>query len=250
MPGVRIDKLLVQLGLSPSRERARAMIMAGNVLVNDSPVTKAGTSVEPDADIRVRGDDNPFVSRGGLKLDGALNDLGIEMNGRIVLDVGSSTGGFTDCCLQRGAKRVFAVDVGTHQLAYRLRQDPRVCVMEKTNARNLTPSMLDERPDIAVIDVSFISIKKLLGPVATCLDETGSILAMVKPQFEAGREKVGKGGVVRDADVREETVVSVVEHAAELGFHLAGRTDSRILGPKGNQETFIYLIVGARPAAP
>ena len=242
MPGIRIDKLLVQRNLAPSRERARAMIMAGNVLVDDSPVTKAGTSVEPDADIRVRGDDNPFVSRGGLKLDGALNDLGIEMDGRIALDVGSSTGGFTDCCLQRGAKRVFAVDVGTNQLAYRLRQDPRVCVMEKTNARNLAPSMFDERPDIAVIDVSFISIKKLLEPVSTCLDETGSILAMVKPQFEAGKEKVGKGGVVRDADVREETVASVVAHAPELGFHLAGRTDSRILGPKGNRETFIHLV--------
>ncbi len=241
MAKVRIDRLLVDKGLTPSRERARALIMSGAVLVDDVAVTKAGTPVDPDAVVRVKGNDCPYVSRGGLKLAGALDDLNINVSGLTVLDVGASTGGFTDVCLQRGAARVFAVDVGTNQLDYSLRRDPRVLSMEKTNARHLTPDMLPGAADLAVIDVSFISIVKLLPAVVTCLAAAGSVVAMVKPQFEVGRDKVGKGGVVRDPAVREEAVDQVVAAAAEMGLALAGKRDARIQGPKGNQETFVYL---------
>jgi 23S rRNA (cytidine1920-2'-O)/16S rRNA (cytidine1409-2'-O)-methyltransferase len=242
---VRIDKLLVDAGLAPSRERAQAMIMAGAVLADGRPIEKAGTPVDAGARLEVRGGDNPYVSRGGLKLEGALDDLGIDVSGMAVLDVGASTGGFTDCCLQRGARRVFAVDVGTNQLDYRLRRDPRVASFEKVNARELDPAMFEERADLAVIDVSFISLTLILGPVLPCLAPRGEILAMVKPQFEAGRGKVGKGGVVRDDAVREEAVAKVVAHAAGLGLACAGRAESRIPGPKGNRETFVRLVRGS-----
>lgn len=218
------------------------MIMAGNVLVEEAPVTKAGTLVKPEANVRIRGKDNPFVSRGGLKLEGALEDLQIEVQGKTILDVGSSTGGFTDVCLQKGASRVYAVDVGTNQLAYSLRTDPRVSVFENTNARYLSPEMLPGLADMAVIDVSFISILKLLEPVLSCLKVNGSILAMVKPQFEVGREKVGKGGVVRSDEDREEAVEQVLTGAGKLGLACAGRGDSRVPGPKGNREVFVYLV--------
>ena len=217
------------------------MIMAGNVLVDDTPVTKAGTQIKTDAAVRIRGKDNPFVSRGGLKLQGALDDLQIEVQGKTILDVGSSTGGFTDVCLQRGASRVFAVDVGTNQLAYSLRTDSRVTVLENTNARYLTAEMLPGPADMAVIDVSFISILKLLGPIIDCLAESGLILAMVKPQFEVGPEKVGKGGVVRNEEDRQGAVQQVLEGARELGLRCLGRCDSRVPGPKGNLEIFVHL---------
>ena len=241
MEKIRIDKLVVELGLAGSRERARALIMAGKVLVADTAVTKAGTLVKADAKVRLKGEDCPYVSRGGLKLAGALSDLGVSPDGLTVLDIGASTGGFTDVCLKQGATRVFAVDVGTNQLAYSLRTDPRVLCLEQTHARDLTPAQLPDLADLAVIDVSFISILKILAPVGACLTERGRVLAMVKPQFEAGRESVGKGGVVRDPVVREGAVQGVIDGAAAAGFSLLGRADARIQGPKGNQETFIYL---------
>ncbi len=215
--------------------------MAGKVLVNEIPVTKAGTAVDSKAQIRVRGNDNPFVSRGGLKLQGAFEDLGIDVAHKVVLDVGASTGGFTDVCLRRGAAGIYAVDVGTNQLAYSLRTDERVFCLEKTNARHLTLDMLPGPADLAVIDVSFISITKILASVADCLNSRGEVLAMVKPQFEVGREKVGKGGVVRDKVVREEAIKTVIAIALELGLILISRVDACIKGPKGNQETFIHL---------
>ncbi len=238
----RIDKLLVELGLAPSRERARALIMAGVVLVDETPVTKAGTAVDTSATIRLKGEDHPFVSRGGVKLEGALEDLGISVAGRTVLDVGASTGGFTDVCLRYGATEVYAIDAGTNQLAYSLRTDPRVFCLEKTNARYLTLDMLPGPADLAVIDVSFISITKLLESVLDCLTESGEVVAMVKPQFEVGREKVGKGGVVRDEAARQEAVEQVVADATGKNLSLVGRADARIQGPKGNQETFVHLV--------
>jgi 23S rRNA (cytidine1920-2'-O)/16S rRNA (cytidine1409-2'-O)-methyltransferase len=240
----RIDKLLVELGLVGSRERARALILAGRVLVGDTPVTKAGTAVDRGAGIRIRGDDLPFVSRGGLKLDGALTDLGLDVSDKVVLDVGASTGGFTDCCLKRGARQVYAVDVGRGQLDWSLRNDPRVLCIERLNARRLEPSMLPGAADLAVIDVSFISLTKILEPVRACLAPGGEVLAMVKPQFEVGRERVGKGGVVRDDADREAAVRSVIGFAASIGLELRGRVDSRVAGPKGNREVFVHLAQG------
>lgn len=244
MQKIRIDKLLVDLNMVPSRERARALIMAGKVLVGDSPILKAGATVSADAVIRLRGGDCPYVSRGGLKLEGALEDLNVDVTGLTVLDVGASTGGFTDVCLQKGATRVFAVDVGTNQLAYSLRMDPRVLCLEQTHARELTLDLLPGPSDLAVIDVSFISILKILEGVSRCLVPNGRILAMVKPQFEAGREHVGKGGVVREKAAREAAIAQVIEGATAAGFTLLGRADAKIQGPKGNQETFVYLQKG------
>jgi 23S rRNA (cytidine1920-2'-O)/16S rRNA (cytidine1409-2'-O)-methyltransferase len=244
MEKTRIDKLMVDLGLVPSRERARALIMAGKVLVNEVPVTKAGTTVAPAAAVRLKGEDCPYVSRGGLKLEGALDDLGVEVIGLTVLDVGASTGGFSDVCLKRGAGRVFAVDVGTNQLAYPLRCDPRVLCLEQTHAKDLSLNLLPSAADLAVIDVSFISILKILQPIIDCITPGGQILAMVKPQFEAGREYVGKGGVVRDPKAREEAVQAVIDGATQCGLEFKGRADAKIQGPKGNQETFVLFKKG------
>jgi 23S rRNA (cytidine1920-2'-O)/16S rRNA (cytidine1409-2'-O)-methyltransferase len=244
MSKARIDKLLVELGLAGSRDRARALILANRVLVDEVPVTKAGAQVSPDAQVRIRGDDLPFVSRGGLKLDGALDDLGLDVTDRVVLDVGASTGGFTDCCLKRGASRVFAVDVGRGQLDWSLRNDPRVFCLERQNARHLEPSMLPGLADLAVVDVSFISLTKVLEPVCSCLVPGGQVLAMVKPQFEVGREKVGKGGVVRNEADRASAVQQVVAYAESIGLELRGRADSRVAGPKGNLEVFVHLVKG------
>ncbi len=241
MGRVRVDRLLVERGLAPSRERARSLLLAGVVLVDDAPVTKPGAAVSSGAELRLRGDDNPFVSRGGLKLDAALDELGIEVAGLTILDVGASTGGFTDCCLQRGAARVFAVDVGRNQLAWSLRNDERVSCLERLNARRLEPGMLPGQADLAVIDVSFISIGLILAAVASCLKPDGAVLAMVKPQFEAGREAVGKGGVVRDPGVREEAVRKVIRRAESLGMKVRGRADSCLPGPKGNVEVFVHF---------
>ena len=221
--------------------------MAGKVLVNETAVTKAGTPVDSGARIRIKGETCPYVSRGGLKLAGALDDLGVDVSGRIILDVGASTGGFTDVCLKRGAIKSYAVDVGTNQLDYSLRMDERVFSLERTNARELSLEMLPGPADLAVVDVSFISITKVLPNVAACLTSNGAVLAMVKPQFEAGKSNVGKGGVVRDSTIRKGCVDGVRDAAAVLGLVEKGRADARIRGPKGNQETFLYLIKGETP---
>lgn len=244
MKKVRIDKLLVEMNLVSSRERGRALIMAGKVLVNETAVTKAGTPVDPDATIRIKGETCPYVSRGGLKLAGALDDLDVDVEGKIILDIGASTGGFTDVCLRRGAVKSYAVDVGTNQLDYSLRIDERVFSLEKTNARELSLDDLPGPADLAVVDVSFISITKILPNISACLSPDGAILAMVKPQFEAGKSNVGKGGVVRDPSIRKAAIDGVSTEAATLGFQERGRADARIQGPKGNQETFVYLIKG------
>ena len=243
--GVRLDRLLVDLGLAPSRERAQRLILAGEVLVGDRPATKPGTMVAADAPLRLRRPPSDYVSRGGDKLAGALDTFGLEVAGHVALDVGASTGGFTDCLLRRGARRVFALDVGYGQLAWTLRQDARVTVLERINARRLEASMLAEAPDLATVDVSFISLALVLPAVAAALQPAGSVVALVKPQFEAGRGQVGKGGVVRDPTVRAAAVARVRDEAQTLGLMVRGESDSVLAGPKGNREVFLWL---ARPA--
>jgi 23S rRNA (cytidine1920-2'-O)/16S rRNA (cytidine1409-2'-O)-methyltransferase len=238
---VRIDRLLVERGLVATRERARRLVMAGAVLVADRPVTKPGAEVPDDAEIRLRAADSPFVSRGGEKLAGALDAFALDVRDRVALDVGASTGGFTDCLLQRGARRVIALDVGYGQLAWKLRQDPRVVVLERTNARRLAPDVLPESPDLAVVDVSFISLATVLPAVATVLQPGGTIVALVKPQFEVGRGRVGKGGVVRDPALRAGAVASVRTVAEGLGLSVGGEAESVLPGPKGNREVFLLL---------
>lgn len=232
---------MVDRGLVPSRERARALIMAGQVVVGDHVVDKAGHQVSMDVPIRLKGEDIPFVSRGGLKLAKALAEFAIDVTGLIALDVGASTGGFTDCLLQHGAGRVYAVDVGYGQLAWKLRQDSRVINLEKTNIRYLEPETLGERVDLAVIDASFISLAKVLPNTLRHVRGGGGIVALIKPQFEVGKGEVGKGGVVRDEEKHRAVVRSIEELAQGLGLTVAGVTDSPILGPKGNREFLIYL---------
>jgi 23S rRNA (cytidine1920-2'-O)/16S rRNA (cytidine1409-2'-O)-methyltransferase len=241
---VRIDRLLVERGLVASRERAQRLVMAGMVMVGDRVVAKPGTEVSDDADVRLRGEDSPYVSRGGEKLAGALDAFGIGVRGLVVLDVGASTGGFTDCLLQRGAARVFAVDVGYGQLAWTLRQDSRVVVIERTNARSLAPAMLPATPDMAVVDVSFISLRTVLPAIVAVVKAGADVVALVKPQFEVGRGRVGKGGVVRDPALRAEAVALVGQSAAALGLTVRGESESVLSGPKGNREVFLRL---ARP---
>lgn len=218
------------------------MILAGQVSVEGKVVTQAGTRVPDDAAIEVDGPDHAYVSRGGVKLEGALASLSVEPEGRICVDVGASTGGFTDCLLQRGAALVHAVDVGYGQLAWKLRTDDRVRVLERTNMRKLPPRHLDPAPTLAVIDASFISLRLLIGPTADQLDPPAEIVALVKPQFEVGRERVGKGGVVRDPQARQSAVDEVVAAASELGFRFRGAVDSSLPGAKkGNVEVFVHL---------
>ena len=236
----RIDKLLVDRGLVTSRERARALIMAGQVLIGERLADKAGQLVDPAADIRLK-EELPYVSRGGLKLQKGLDEFRLDVHGLVVLDVGASTGGFTECLLQRGARRVFAVDVGYGQLAWKLRQDPRVVSLEKTNIRYLTPDRLDEQPDLAVIDASFISLAKVLPNTAALIKPHGEIVALIKPQFEVGRGEVGKGGVVRDEAKHQAVIAGIRTIAQELGLAVKGVTESPILGPKGNREFLIFL---------
>lgn len=238
---MRLDRLLVERGLAPSRERAQRLVMAGEVLVDEHVVSKPGTEIRDDAAIRVRTAPSAYVSRGGEKLAGALDAFGVDVAGRVVLDVGASTGGFTDVCLRRGARRVIAVDVGYGQLAWALRQDARVTVLERQNARHLTPDVLPETPDLAVVDVSFISLTLVLPAIASVLAPAAEVVAMVKPQFEVGKGEVGKGGVVRDPAKRAEAVARVRSAAQALGFTVAGEADAVIAGPKGNQETFLRL---------
>ncbi len=237
----RLDKLLVDRGFVQSRERARALIMAGQVVVNDHLADKAGTQVSVNANIRLKGEDIPFVSRGGLKLARALDEFGLDVAEMVAIDVGASTGGFTDCLLQRGARKVYAVDVGYGQLAWKLRQDCRVVNLEKTNIRYLEPEALAESPDLAVIDASFISLDKVLPPTLRLVRDGGAVVALIKPQFEVGKGEVGKGGVVRDENKHRDVVANVVALAESLGLEVCGVTESPILGPKGNREFLIHL---------
>jgi len=239
-PRQRLDVLLVERGLAPSREHARALILAREVLLNGAPALRPAEPVRPDVELSVRAS-SPFVSRGGEKLAGALASFGLEVAGLIALDVGASTGGFTDCLLRAGAARVIAVDVGYGQLAWSLRSDPRVVVLERMNARGLDAAALPETPALAVIDVSFISLALVLPPVVAVLPPGGRIVALVKPQFEVGKGQVGKGGVVRDPALRASAVANVRTVAEGLGLVVDGEADSVLPGPKGNQETFLLL---------
>jgi len=237
----RLDRRLVEEGLAPTRTRAEALIRAGRVLVNDIPIEKPGTPVKPEAQVRVRGEERRFVSRGGEKLAGALEDLGVDPRERLCLDVGSSTGGFTDCLLRAGARHVVGVDVGYGQLDATLREDPRVTVLERTNARKLAPGDVPEGIDLVTVDVSFISVRRIL-PALRAVVPRAELLILVKPQFEVGRERVGKGGVVRDEALRVGAAASVQEAAEALGWCAAGRVDSRLAGPRGNLEIFLWLV--------
>lgn len=241
----RLDVLLVERGLIASRERARAMILAGRVLVSEQKIDKPGASVPADAPIRLLGEDLPFVSRGGLKLDAALTHWEINVGGRSCLDVGASTGGFTDCLLQRGAANVRAIDTGFGQIAMKLRTDPRVQLMERTNARLLEPRSLVDQPDwpdptLLVMDVSFISATLVLPSVFEAAPTLCEFVVLVKPQFEAGREHVGKGGIVRDPRAHEFAIERVVDCIRELGFAVRGRIPSPITGMEGNHEFLVY----------
>lgn len=240
----RLDKLMVERGLAPSREKAQALIMAGQVVVGDHAAEKAGQQVLPDVEIRIKGEVLPYVSRGGLKLEKGLNAFEIKVAGRVAIDVGASTGGFTDCLLQRGAARVYAVDVGYGQLAWKLREDPRVVVLEKTNIRHLQPEQLDPLPDLAVIDASFISLNLVLPPTLALLRRPAELVALVKPQFEVGKGAVGKGGIVRDPKLHDEVLRNMERLAAELGAELLGICDSPITGADGNREFLMGLRLG------
>lgn len=238
---IRLDRLLVQQGLVESRERAQALILAGDVRVNGVVITKPAQLVPEDADVEVGPGSLPYVSRGGLKLQHALDTFGIDVRGRVAIDVGASTGGFTDCLLQRGAARVYAIDVGYGQLAWKLRQDPRVVVLERTNIRYLERLPDGALADLATVDVSFISLTKVLPAVLRLLKPDGFIIALVKPQFEAGPERVGRGGVVRDPQVHRDVLRQIISWAQEHGLVVRGLTRSPILGPAGNVEFLLWL---------
>ena len=237
----RLDVLLVERNLVQSRARAKTTIMAGLVLVDGNKIDKAGTMVKTNVDIRVLGNKIPYVSRGGLKLEKAINEFMVELDGKVTADIGASTGGFTDCMLQNGAVKVFAIDVGYGQLDWSLRTDERVINMERTNVRNVTPEDIGELIDLASIDVAFISLEKVLPAVKAMLKPAGEIVALIKPQFEAGREKVGKKGVVRDPKVHMEVIHNVVDMAREMNFVTRELTFSPVKGPEGNIEYLIWL---------
>lgn len=241
MPKVRADVLLTQRDLAPSRAQAQALILSGKVFTGGRRVEKSGETLDDEAPLEVREPDHPYVSRGGVKLAGALDAFAYDPAGKTVADFGASTGGFTDCLLQRGACKSVAIDVGYGQLHNRLRQDERVVVMERTNARHLKAGDLPEAPDLVVIDASFIGLEKLLPAAHSLLTTGGDVLALVKPQFQVGQDKVGKGGVVRDPEIRDEAIAAIVADAERVGFELVAQADSVITGPKGNQETFIWL---------
>ncbi|WP_294120416.1 TlyA family RNA methyltransferase [Sphingomonas sp.] len=236
MSKVRADQLLVARGLAESRTRAQAPILAGNVFVGDKRVAKAGDLLAEDAELMVKGRDHPWVSRGGIKLDHGLNHFGFDVAGAVALDIGSSTGGFTDVLLSRGAAKVYAVDVGTNQLAWKLRSDPRVIVHERTNARDLTSEIIPEPVDIVVCDASFIGLAKVLDRALDFARPGARLVALVKPQFEAGREEVGKGGVVRDAAVHRRVCDEAAEWVRSKGWSVMGVEQSPITGPEGNVE--------------
>lgn len=238
----RADQLLVARGLVESRTRAQALIMSGNVYVGDRRVAKAGDMIADDAELILKGKDHPWVSRGGLKLDHGLTHFGFDVTGAVALDVGSSTGGFTDVLLTRGAAKVFAIDVGTNQLAWKLRQDPRVSVHEQTNARDLTADIVTEVPDIVVCDASFIALSKVLDRALDLAKRGAKMVALVKPQFEAGREEVGKGGVVRDPDVHQRVCDAAALWVQSKGWRVIGIETSPITGPEGNVEFLLGAI--------
>ena len=237
----RLDVLLTEQMYADSRSKAQAIIMAGQVYVNGQKADKPGTAYEETVQIEVRGDTCPYVSRGGLKLEKALRDFGVKPDGYVCSDSGASTGGFTDCLLQQGAKKVFAIDVGYGQLDWKIRSDDRVVVMERTNIRYVTPEDLGEPLDLSVIDVSFISLKIVLPTIKTLLKPNGQVLCLIKPQFEAGKEKVGKKGVVRDPAIHKEVLDSFVQTVTELGFTILGLTFSPVKGPEGNIEFLSHL---------
>jgi len=237
----RLDVLLVEQGYADSRTKAQAIIMSGLVYVDGQKADKAGISYEESVSVEVRNGACPYVSRGGLKLEKALKNFGIEPKGYVCSDSGASTGGFTDCLLQQGASKVFAIDVGYGQLDWKIRSDPRVVVMERTNVRYVTPEVLGEPLDLSVIDVSFISLRIVLPVIKTFLKPEGQVVCLIKPQFEAGKEKVGKKGVVRDAAVHKEVLDNFVDLTEELGFTILGLTFSPVKGPEGNIEFLAHL---------
>lgn len=237
----RLDVLLVSQGLATSREKAKAVIMAGNVLVNGQREDKAGTMIDVKAQITVKGTQLKYVSRGGLKLEKAMSHFDLTLDGKVCMDVGASTGGFTDCMLQNGAVKVYSVDVGHGQLDWKLRNDERVTCMEKTNIRYVVPEDIAEPPEFVSIDVSFISLTKVLLPVRNLMTADGEVVCLIKPQFEAGREKVGKKGVVRDPKVHEEVIHKVIDYAAEIGLESRKLEFSPIKGPEGNIEYLLHL---------
>ena len=244
----RLDVLLVQRGLAETRSKAQAIIMSGDVYVANQKIDKSGTMLDPEADIEVRADACPYVSRGGWKLEKALRDFGVDPTGFVCSDSGASTGGFTDCLLQQGARKVFAIDVGYGQLAWKLREDPRVVCMERTNIRYVTPEQIGEPLDLSVVDVSFISLRLVLPAIRALLCPTGQVICLIKPQFEAGREKVGKKGVVRDPAVHLEVLEQFSALASELGFTIQNMTFSPVKGPEGNIEFLAHLRLGAGEA--
>jgi 23S rRNA (cytidine1920-2'-O)/16S rRNA (cytidine1409-2'-O)-methyltransferase len=238
---VRADQLLVARGLVPTRARAQALVLAGKVYVGEQRVDKAGALLADDAAIMLRAEDHPYVSRGGVKLAGALDTFGVDASGKRCIDLGASTGGFTDCLLQRGAVSVAAVDVGYGQLAHKLRTDPRVLVLERTNAKTLEPSQVGGLADLVVVDASFIGLGKLLPAVARCLAAGGELVALVKPQFEVGREEAARSkGVVRDPEVRARAIAGAEDDVKAAGLALIATCDSTLEGPKGNLEAFVH----------
>ena len=239
MEKIRLDKLLVSRDLAPTIQKAQALILAKAVKVNEACLDKADTLVPADAEIKLKGTDNPYVSRGGLKLKGALDEFALNVDGLVALDVGASTGGFTDCLLQAGAKNVYALDVGYGQLAWKLRQDKRVVVIERTNIRHYDGADIEEPPDLATVDVSFISLKVVLPAILRLLKEEALILALIKPQFEAAREEVGKKGVIEDQSVQERVVEEICEFCRSINLEDLRTCASSILGPAGNKEFFI-----------
>ena len=238
----RLDILLVKEGLASTREKAKAVIMSGNVFVDGQREDKAGTFFDAEkVHIEVKGMALRYVSRGGLKLEKAMNGFGLELEGKICMDIGASTGGFTDCMLQNGASKVYSVDVGYGQLDWKLRNDPRVVCMEKTNFRFMTPADIQKKPDFASVDVSFISLTKILLPARALLDDSGEMVCLIKPQFEAGREKVGKKGVVREPKIHEEVIRKIIDFADYIGFTVLHLDFSPIKGPEGNIEYLLHL---------
>ena len=248
MAKVRLDVLMTEQNLAESREKARAIIMSGQVFVNGQRVDKPGTAIDPAASIEVRGEVCPYVSRGGLKLEKALKYFGVDPTGYVCSDSGASTGGFTDCLLQQGAANVFAIDVGYGQLAWKIRSDPRVVTMERTNIRYVTPEQLGEPLDLSVVDVSFISLRIVLPAIYELLKPDGQALCLIKPQFEAGKEKVGKKGVVREAQTHIDVVSDTCAMAEGLGFGVLNVTFSPVKGPEGNIEFLMHLRKGAQSA--
>jgi len=239
---MRIDKILIERKLAPERQKAQALIMSGCVLVDDVPVTKAGQLVDPSASIRIKGVDHPFVSRGGVKLSHAIEKFACDVADRVCMDVGASTGGFTDCLLQNGAARVYAIDVGYGQLAMKLAQDERVVVIERTNIRRIDPGIVPEPIDIAVVDVSFISLSLVLPVIDGFLSRGASVIALVKPQFEVEKGAVGEGGIVSDSNLHEQCIEKIGAVGTRLGWRFAEVVESPLRGAKGNKEFLVYFL--------